>query len=425
MSAGSLQGAYLDLNGLSIKGVPFNASGSSGVASIQKDTVVNGAITFAGAGVAQSGSTFTFSGAGAGVSSVAGGVAPATGAITLQGAGGITIGGAGGSGGTITITQGAGGSGNVVANTSTTSATALEWVAGVYTVGDIVYDSTSTPAGEVYVCSATTTGTDTAPHLNAPAQWNLLSSPGAGGGSGNVVANTSTTSATALEWVAGVYNVGDIVSDATSTPAGQVYVCSATTAGTDTAPHLNAPAQWNLLSSPGAGSPTAGTMVLGGASLGTEPTGEWVSGTAYVVGNVVYSLIAPYNWFVCYLDTVAPHTTDPQNDVNAGTGGIGTYWEFLAPGVVSQSTSPVVRSGSFTVAGQGTPPASSYNFTITALPSTGAPFYPIVSQGGAGSPVVQVYGCPPIGNSGTTLQVLANTGIANGTVLNYIIFGTL
>jgi len=110
--------------------------------------------------------------------------------------------------------------------------------------------------------------------------------------------------------------------------------------------------------------------------------------------------------------------------VNAGTGGIGTYWEFLAPGVASTAVSPVVRSGSFTVdapSGGGTPDVA---ITISAVPSTGT-YYAIVSQGGAGSPSVQVFGSPPIPSSATTIQVKSNANIAIGTVLNYIVFGTL
>jgi hypothetical protein len=80
---------------------------------------------------------------------------------------------------------------------------------------------------------------------------------------------------------------------------------------------------------------------------------QWVSGQAYIIGSVVYSPTAPYNWFLCYVAVPTGTNTDPQDDINAGSYGQGTYWQLLAPAgfTTTSGSTPGTYYGPLTLAG--------------------------------------------------------------------------
>ncbi len=236
---------------------------------------------------------------------------------------------------------GGGGSGNVVATTSTTEPTALEWSSGVYNPGDIVYDASSTPPNQVYVCSATTTVGNSAPHLNTPALWNLLVSQSGGGGSGSSISNAGTSlsigtngsitaSFTDTASQSNQFVVETVVPTTTPpTGAGSVVIQANGDLGTFSQGSINngltVSSLIHKLTS------TAGSVELGMADtgyIGVNPTGyasegkvpyyleaEWFNTTAYAIGSIVClgTPANPTSFWYCYLNVPGFVSNPPPN----------------------------------------------------------------------------------------------------------------
>jgi hypothetical protein len=101
--------------------------------------------------------------------------------------------------------------------------------------------------------------------------------------------------------------------------------------------------------------PVGGSGVPFPMSNPTNASGgnQWVSGGAYIVGSVVFSPTAPFNWFLCYVAVPTGNATDPQADVSAGSFGQGTYWQLLSPAgfTTTTGTTPGSFYGALTLSG--------------------------------------------------------------------------
>jgi hypothetical protein len=227
MSAGSLNGKSLALASLTVAGQPITTGGTN--ISVAPAEAASGAILFTGS-VTQTGNTFNFTGDGGG---------------------------------------------NVSAAVSPSLATALAWSATVaYAVGDIVYDATQGGNDAVYICSAATTASSTpAPHLSTPAFWNLLVTPGTGGG-GNWSYKTFAPST--------AYALNDVVFSLTN--PNQTYICilAYTTSATPDDPSANA-TNWDLFATNSA-TATATQISNGGSALVSVSSGQGVTAAAFGTG---------------------------------------------------------------------------------------------------------------------------------------------
>ena len=397
MSVGTLNGKSLSLAYLSVGGQAI--APGNGVASITKDAAASGAIIFAGSGVSQSEDkqTFTFSGSGGG--------------------------------------------GNVNADVSASSATALNWVQKVYAPGDMVCDATDGGNNAVYICSAATAADGTSPHLNAPANWNLLVTPGAGAvasvtGTGGVNANTNagvvTVSLDTTAVTAGSYTNANITVDAngrltaaaTGTGGGNVsLVAPGGTATGSTINFTGAGVSWvndTTLNFSGTGTPAV-TSVTGTGGITCSPTtgavGVSLANTAVVAGSY----------------TNANITVDADGRLTAastGTGGAGI--SPVAYGQLQMLSSATFPGGTVGLlsgtpgAGQvllvalgGTLPVA---FTPEAFMTVSWQTSTTVSPPGSAPTVGAFPAATPPGQTSATVTFKSTGSITEGTLLNWVLW---
>jgi len=226
---------------------------------------------------------------------------------------------------------GGSGGGNVIATTSISSPTALEWSSKIYNPGDIVYDSTSTPPNQVYVCSATTTSGNSAPHLNTPELWNLLVSQSAGS-SLSVSGNGITGTVPATELVLGTGLSGE-------SATGVITLTSSASGGNmnyDTAKFIWANGNVYAIGDIATQNQQVFVCVVantasssGDNTVNNEPSQHyqnppaWVSGTSYNSGVAVF-----YSGSV-YVSTANANTTTPGSGGNWTLVPTWVYWQSI------------------------------------------------------------------------------------------------
>lgn len=198
----------------------------------------------------------------------------------------------------------------------------------------------------------TTAGAATAVFTGAAGAMNLALNIPHGGGGTTVPTLWADTSA---------YAVGDVVSTtALADPDGTFICIAAVTApvspAVNPAPAIT-PASWTPVAPlKSVATLPAGAMVLGGQNTsGASASGAWATGVLYAPGAVVYD--TDNKWYVCYTQVIAgvASATSPSTDVAAGSGGVGTYWEVLAPAYNVGGGGGAVAWGVLTVPAGGSP----------------------------------------------------------------------
>lgn len=148
---------------------------------------------------------------------------------------------------------------------------------------------------------------------------------------GTVIAGTNPGSATALNWVAGVYQPGVMLLDTSDTPPA-VYICSSVTTATDGAPHTASPAQWNKLVEQGGGAATLPRIVQAGARVWAA-TGTTDSPPITALGAGTF--VAMVSW----ASSSAGDVTGILSCVNPATGA--TALQVLATSAVTASATAI------------------------------------------------------------------------------------